>query len=238
MQKTLSTQQLEAFYHDNFVTDQGRDFGAMTADLPLDGGCVVDVGGGCGYFARRVRDLTGRKVRVVDTDPASVQACHDAGIDAVVGDAVRLGPRGDEVVACFNLILHHLVADNEKDTRALQIAALRAWRNQARRVFVNEYIYESLVADLAGRMIYSITRSRLLSSMAGAIAHFVPVLRANTFGVGVRFRSRTGWIELFREAGYDVSDSHQGQPERVAPARRLLLIRAIRRDSFLLSPLP
>lgn len=57
-QSTLSTEQIEAFHHDEFVEEQVRDFRAM---LPANGRTrlVVDVGGGCGYFARCVRDLTG-----------------------------------------------------------------------------------------------------------------------------------------------------------------------------------
>ena len=54
MQKILSTEQIEAFYHDEFVVDQARDFALLFGN---DGNQrrVTDMGGGCGFFARRLK---------------------------------------------------------------------------------------------------------------------------------------------------------------------------------------
>lgn len=235
-QRTLSREQVEAFYHDDFVEGQTRHFIEMAPER-VRSGLVVDVGGGRGFFARRLQQLTARPVRVIDMDPASVQACREAGINASCGDALQPVFAGDEEIASFNLILHHLVADTEVQTRALQVRALRAWHGSARAVFVNEYIYESFVARLSGRLIFEITKSRLLSTLGRAAAKVVPAFKANTFGVGVRFRSHDEWVELFHQAGFRVEDRRIGTPERVAPPLRSLLIRTIRRDSFLLRPL-
>jgi hypothetical protein len=233
-QRALSATQVEAFHHELFVEDQTRHFIEM---LPsAGGGVVVDIGGGCGFFARRLRQLTARPVRVIDTDPASVRACREAGINASLGDALAPQQAGDEEVASFNLILHHLVADTEAETRALQVRALRAWAGRVPAVFVNEYIYESFVARVSGRLIFQITKSRLLSALGRAVARVVPAFRANTFGVGVRFRSHAEWEEVFARAGWRVVDRRIGEVERVAPPLRVLLIRNIRRDSFLLRP--
>jgi hypothetical protein len=139
-------------------------------------------------------------------------------------------------VACFNLILHHLVGDSEAATRALQRRALERWRGQARFVFVNEYIYESFVGQLSGWLIYQITSSRVLSWLGRQVARLVPAFRANTFGVGVRFRAHDEWKRVFAEAGYDIAGEITGADEHVSPPLRLLLIRTIRRDSFLLHP--
>ncbi len=233
LQRTLSSEQVEAFHHDLFVEDQTRHFIEM---LPrrAGSGLVVDVGGGCGFFARRLKELTMHPVRVIDLDPASLQACRDAGVEATRGDALAPAPVGDEEVASFNLILHHLVADTEAKTRALQVRALRAWQGHAQAVFVNEYIYESFVARLSGWLIFQITKSRLLSVLGRAAARVVPAFKANTFGVGVRFRSHEEWVELFAQAGFRVEDRRIGAAERVAPPLRVLFIRTIRRDSFLL----
>src|SRR3546814_14279285 len=57
-------------------------------------------------------------------------------------------------------------------------------------------------------------------------------LRANTFGMGVRFRSHKEWRQLFAEAGFHVLDMRTGRNERISPPLRGLLIKAIRRDSF------
>lgn len=233
MQVKLSAEQIAEFYHDEFVQDQARDFGELAG--PLQGkGVVVDIGGGAGFFAERVNAELGYPVRVIDMDPESVALCTARSVPSRVGDALNPPIAGDEACICFNLILHHLVADDEARTRSLQIGALKAWKDRETPIFVNEYIYESYVGTLSGRLIYAITSSRLLSAVAGFAARFIPAFRANTFGVGVRFRSHDEWMALFREAGFAAEAVRVGADEEVKLPLRLLLIKAIRRDSFIL----
>jgi hypothetical protein len=234
-QKRLSAEQIEAFYHAEFVADQVRDFSTLTADVPRHG-VVADIGGGCGHFARMLVDNLGQAARVIDTDPVSIEACRASGLDAEQGDALEPKIRGDESVISFNLILHHLVTNSSSGTRALQIGSLAAWRSAGVKLFVNEYIYESYVPRASGWLIYQITSSRLLSSFGAIAARIIPAFKANTFGVGVRFRSSREWVSLFEEAGFQVTDGCIGAPERISPPLRLLLIKEIRRDSFLLAP--
>jgi ribosomal protein L11 methylase PrmA len=236
-QRRLSTEQVEAFYHQDFVGDQVRDFGELMGDVRHEG-VVADVGGGCGFFAGDVVSDQGVRVRVIDMDPGSVQAARDAGIEAVEGDALAPQIQGDESVACFNLILHHLIAGSERETRALQIKAIRAWHGRAKSVFVNEYIYQSFVGTVSGALIYAVTVNPILSGIAKQAARVIPAFRANTFGVGVRFRSHEEWLSLFEEAGYRVTDTRIGAPEPISWPLRSLLIRTIRRDSFRLEPVP
>ena len=176
------------------------------------------------------------KVRVLDTDEQSVAACHEQAIEAVCDDALAPQIRGDEEIVCFNLILHHLIADDERSTKQLQKKALNVWSTNARYVFVNEYVYDSFIGNLSGRIIYEVTRSKLLSKIGALVSRFVPSLRANTFGIGVRFRSHTEWERLFQESGFKVVSRVKGQVEPLSLARRMLLINEKRRDSFLLSP--
>lgn len=233
-QKELSPDQISAFYHSEFVEDQVRDFAALVSPSLPDKGIVADIGGGCGYFALRLARDIGVTARVIDTDPVSVDVCRNAGLLAEQGDALCPVVHGDERAASFNLVLHHLVASSEGETRRLQMQALTAWRSSCECLFVNEYIYESFFRNFSGWLIYHITASSLLSSLGRMAARLVPSFRANTFGVGVRFRSHAEWVELFLEAGYRVSAVRTGAPEKVAIPLRLLLIRSIRRDSFLL----
>jgi len=235
IQRKLSVDQVAEFYHDIFVQDQVRDFGELAAPLNPDG-VVIDIGGGVGYFAERVHAELGYPVRVIDMDPGSVAQCTARSIPAQLGDALSPPVAGDEACVCFNLILHHLVAEDEARTRALQKGALAAWREQGAPIFVNEYIYESFVGTISGRLIYAITSSRILSALAGFAARFIPVFRANTFGVGVRFRSHAEWKTLFREAGFSTDAVRIGENEVIKLPLRLLLIKAIRRDSFILRP--
>lgn len=232
-QSKLSNEQIMAFYHEEFVEDQVRDF----RDLVGEGrtkGAVVDIGGGCGFFAKRLAVAAGERTRVIDTDNYSVEECAKKEIEAFIGDALEPEILGDEEVVTFNLILHHLVGDTERKTRELQKKAISSWHMNARYIFVNEYIYESYVGNLSGALIYRITSNRILSYLGRLVSRIIPAFRANTFGVGVRFRSNEEWKKLFSECNLRVVDSRIGAPEHIALPLRALLIKEIRRDSFLL----
>lgn len=236
MQRTLSPSQTAAFYHKAFVDDQVDHFMRLTVDIIKPNTVAIDIGGGCGYFAQRIADVAGAKTRVIDLDPVSIKAASENGIDAILGDALNPPQMGDEGIVCFNLVLHHLVGETEMTTRRLQGHALRVWASTDSHIFVNEYIYESWFGGISGWLIYQITKSTMLSAISRVVARVIPSLRANTFGVGVRFRSNLEWQQLFREAGFEIAGAIKGTPEPVSWARRLLLIKNIRRESFLLSP--
>ena len=234
-QVTLGRTQLDEFDFDGFVEYQyyalktfvDRDEIRLAPD-----DVIVDIGGGHGYFARKVSEMHPR-VKVYETDPKSIEHCRKIGIEAHLVDALYPVLSGDEKLACFNLILHHLIGRNEADTARLQAAALTPWKQHY--VFVNEYCYESFVDHtLSGRLIWAITSSRVLSAIGKFVGRFVPSLRANTFGVGVRFRSSPEWVAFFARAGFHVVGIVEGEVEQVSLARRLLMIKSIRRDSFLL----
>lgn len=237
-QVTLDRSQLDEFNFKGFVEYQFHalktffDRGLMRL-APSD--CIVDIGGGCGYFAKKISELHPR-VKVYETDPKSVEHCHATGVEAHLVDALDPMLVGDEKLVCFNLILHHLIGRNETETAQLQAAALMPWKRCY--VFVNEYCYQSFVDHtMSGRLIWAITSSRVLSAMGKVVGRFVPSLRANTFGIGVRFRSSPEWVAFFENAGFRVVAIVDGEVEPVSLARRLLFIKSIRRDSFLLQSL-
>lgn len=234
MQKILNANQVAAFYHDAFVQQQVEHFKKIALHIVELGKVIVDIGGGCGYFASAIKKELNIPTRVIDMDPVSVESARSLGVEAVVGDALKPVKIKDESVACFNLILHHLVAKSESETLALQSRAISAWRDNNVKVFVNEYIYESWIENFSGWLIYQITKNKLLSSIGGAVSKVVPSLKANTFGVGVRFRSNSEWKKIFEESGFSVKDELRGKPEFISLPRRMLLIKEIRRDSFLL----
>ena len=236
-QKTLSVEQIREFYHDDFVEDQvGGLMRALGPALKTDD-VVVDIGGGCGFFARMLKTKAGVATRVIDTDAASIAECVAAGIDAQLSDALVPAIRGDETIACFNMVLHHLIGTSDLRTRALQVQALRSWRSQVRHVFVNEYVFESFGSPgWSGQIIWSVTSCKALSIIAKFAARLLPSLRANTLGVGVRFRPVSEWLVIFKEAGYEVAFHELGEEESIPVPRRALLIRSTRRDNFLLRP--
>lgn len=235
MQNTLAPAQLSEFYHDLFVESQIQHFGELlNGSKNQSDKYIVDIGGGVGYFASAAQDKFGTPVRVIDMDPISIEKCKDLGLNAVVGDAINFAPTGDEAIVCFNLILHHLVGASEKKNRELQARAIGLWRSTDRKIFINEYIYESYFKNISGWLIYQITSSRILSFVGKAVSAVIPAFRANTFGVGVRFRSHNEWKIIFEQEGFSVAGVRFGKEERVALPLRLLLIKSIRRDSYLL----
>lgn len=229
----LEADQIEAFYHDQFVADQVHDFQTLTSQRSPEG-IVADIGGGVGYFAYALSKEAGLRLRVIDMDPVSVEACRTKGILAEQGDALEPDIQGDEDIICFNLILHHLVGRDEATTKSLQCRALKEWDGNCRQIFVNEYIYQSFLGTISGKLIYIITSSRILSVVGRIVSKVIPAFKANTFGVGVRFRSHEEWEQIFTSLGYTVIDRRKGEAEKVALPLRLLLIKTIRRDSFLL----
>jgi hypothetical protein len=239
-QTTLSQAQVQAFYHDNFVDSQVSDFLQLCEpsgfSLP---GKIIDVGGGCGFFAKKLTDVTDHKceVRVIDTDWKSISYCHEQGIEATFGDALNPNFIGDEKIVCFNLILHHLIGKTEGDTINMQRRALSVWSGHCNAIFVNEYVYESFLLDsLSGWIIYQVTSNQFLSQLGRFVSRIFPSLNANTFGVGVRFRSHAEWRRIFESLGFDVADKILGKQEGISFPRRLLFIKSCRRDSFLLIP--
>jgi len=167
-------------------------------------------------------------------DSLSVERCKKSGLEAEIGDCTKIKPMGDETIVCFNLILHHLVANNERNTKKLQASAVRTWQGNARRIFVHEYIYESYIPNLSGWLIYQITSSRVLSALGIAVSKLIPSFRANTFGTGVRFRSHREWTKIFTNEGFYVAKAIIGRDDQVALPLRMLLIKNIRRNSYLL----
>ena len=89
MQKILSEEQVSAFHHDAFVSDQVAHFVKLISPALLADGVVVDIGGGCGNFCRAIQNGLQVRARVIDMDPASVALAIDSGVDAVVGDALK-----------------------------------------------------------------------------------------------------------------------------------------------------
>jgi len=236
LQQKLSKEQIKAFYHDYFVDEQVGNFIAlMKPYIDPPPARIIDVGGGAGFFAESLQERVGVETVVLDSDPKSVSICKQRGVEAVLGDALNPEFNESDVVVCLNLILHHLVGRSEQDTAEMQSRALMVWKSSARVIFVSEYVYESfLINSFSGKLIYLITKNSFLSFVGRLISRIVPSLRANTFGVGVRFRSKAEWLKMFGDRGFEVVGMVRGPEDQVSLARRLLLIKSCRRDSFIL----
>lgn len=82
-QSLLSPLQIEAFYHDHFVEAQVRDYIKLAGDIVPSSRGILDVGGGCGYFALALQSSNGLPVTVLDMDPTSVAKCRSQGVVAL-----------------------------------------------------------------------------------------------------------------------------------------------------------
>jgi hypothetical protein len=240
-QVTLGDAQIAAFNTDRNAAEQSARFVHFARRFSgvTPGRVVVDIGGGNGYFARDLNAATGWTVRVVDSDEKSIRGCLAigvAGVQAVRGDAIEPDILGDEDAVVFNLVLHHLVGRTESDTTVLQERSLAAWRERARFLMVSEISYDSFFFDITGKLIFLVTSSGLLSKVAAFVGRFVPSLRANTLGVGVRFRSKREWVSFFERCGYRVVEVVDGVPEALPFPLRFLFVKQIRSDYFLLVP--
>jgi len=178
MQNILSQEKIEAFYHDKFVESQVRDFiKLLGASIKLVSGKVIDVGGGCGFFAKELQNCTDLEVKVTDIDLQSIDECKRVGIEAVYDNALNPTIVGNEGVVCFNLILHHLVGKSEEETRNLQMRALSVWHSRVPAIFVNEYIYESYkINGVSGWFIFGVTINNILYKFKNLVAKVIPSL--------------------------------------------------------------
>jgi hypothetical protein len=238
-QLKLGQDQIKAFHYDGFVDIQIDHFMHLTDIQKINRNkYIVDIGGGCGFFAEALHRRLGFSIRVIDSDKKSIDIVEkkfNKAIEGTLGDALMLNPKGDEGIVCFNLLLHHLIGKTEVETRDLQKKAIMIWLKNVDFIFINEYIYESFIKNISGRLIFRITSSKLLSAIAKIVSKVIPSFRANTFGVGVRFRSHSEWITLFEECGCNLVSRVYGTPQLIANPLRLLLIKQIRLDSFLLA---
>lgn len=158
----------------------------------------LDVGGGMGRFASAIIEAI-PKARITIVDPSSLaeKSCiRTSKLQFQRADFLNFETEEKYDFIIFKTVLHHLVGPNEKTTRKFQIDAL----NKASRllsdngvIIVEENFYESLGStDFTGRLIFEITRLKLIEKL-------VRMLKANTAGEGVRFRSTKSWEELFSQ---------------------------------------
>lgn len=238
-QTALASNQLRKFHLNNFAGRQSSHFALLIDKNYVKKRTVLDIGGGIGAFAKELKLKSNMNVIVMDSDEESVEICKKmtgdiVSIDAIIGDALNPPPMDNIGIVSFNLILHHLVGKDELETKELQKKALTHWHKKAEYIFINEYVYDSLIMNCSGAIIYKITSNKILSIISSFVGKFVPALRANTLGVGVRFRAHKEWIKLFDECGYEVVDKILAENDYVSTFLRLLLIDEIRTDSFLL----
>ncbi|GJL65038.1 MAG: hypothetical protein NPIRA05_00090 [Nitrospirales bacterium] len=233
-QRILEQRQLQEFYHQEFVDSQSAHIEALLGKR-LEGANVIDVGGGAGFLAQELTAKHGANVIIWDIDDDAIALAHAKGLKAEHRDILKVDVPIETDFCLFNLVLHHLVAANNKNTEAFQSKALSNVSSNSKQIIVHEYVYESILwREFSSWFIFFLTSLGFLKGVLRAVGKIFPSLNANTAGVGVRFHSKSGWKRIFAEANLLVVNEIDGEAEYVSPLRRLLLIKKMHRTTFLL----
>ena len=185
----------------------------------------LDIGGGAGHFATRVRTVYPEwSVCVSDISDLLLNVSNSKGLNVVKYSVLDDVP--DDFVGAFdvvsaNLVLHHLIGSEDVQTsinvaRAIANIHKMVASNGLVSVFEDNYL-GSLFHDLPGRLIYELTKRQEIAWLTRRLG------AANTAGVGVRFRSARAWRELFEFSGFTVRSLAFGTDNGVGRVKKLLL---------------
>lgn len=226
-QVMLRDEQVAAF-DTEYVNDQSwRSFEAavdVTFGNPSRKIRFLDVGGGAGHFAKRVLTAYPNwEVTVLDPAEPLLAEARKKGLKAIQGsvlDPVNPDFIGQFDIISLNWVLHHLVGASSKITDANVEKAMTNVRKMLSKngmVSVYEHnISGFVVHDSPGRLIYGLTKSKLLAAVTSRLG-------ANTAGVGVRFRSGRAWRNLFRNSGFRVLQFRDHEDMTFTRFRRVVL---------------
>ena len=206
-QRVLDDVQLAAFNRE-YVNDRRWSFFQAAVEAQFQdarGLRFLDVGGGAGDFAVRVRTAYPQwNVHVLDISDILLSHAKSNGLTVIKSSILdNIPERWVEAfdVVSINYVLHHLVGSSHVQTTANVTRALSNLRRLVApagmvSVFENNYVGR-LFHDSCGWLIYELTSSRVIAQLAHRLG-------ANSAGVGVRFRSAMAWQQIFQSAGFMV----------------------------------
>ena len=232
--RTLDETQLEQF-DTEYVRDEywQRIRASIATSFPDGRFTFLDIGGGNGRFADRMLDAFPDCVgTVLDTSQLLLDRNTPNPRKSLVRESAQnigaLGQRFD--VACLHLVLHHLIGETYRETRANIVSQVRATANvltDRGRVSLVENLYDGWWIDRApGRIIYSFTSSRRLRSIVGRLG-------ANTAGVGVCFLSEAEWRSTINASGLHIESEFTFKPADIPKLWKIFLhVGSVRRGHF------
>src|SRR5262245_6771404 len=151
-QRVLPQMAIDAFDTHEGTAEQLQHFKTLLGYTRESVFSLLDVGGGTGFFATAVqREFPHAAITILDLDESSVRKGRESGLNALQGSI--LDPP-DEIrakkfdVVSFNLMLHHIIGDDEPSTYDLQRRALEQGRSlmtNEGKMFVHEICYEGRV---------------------------------------------------------------------------------------------
>lgn len=188
---------------------------------------LLDVGGGNGLFMDNLLELYPDGSGVVMDYSNFMLEKNIASSKKTLkkGSATELHSlfRNDQFdLITINVLLHHLVADTEETTKENVVSCLAGAKEILAfkgRIFVYEQFYDKwFPGPEPSRLIYLLTRIKFRP-----VAKWLRKFGANTAGVGVRFRSRKNWKEIFKETELTVVAERFIKIDKPSLIRRSLL---------------
>ena len=228
-QRILKRKALDAFDTNEGVAEQIAHF-KLCYEYNRDSKfTLLDIGGGGGYFISALqREYPNMRATILDLDNLAIEKAASNGLNGIVGSVLnppsQLTSQKFDVI-CFNLVLHHIIATKDSDTRKLQSLALfnaRAISSVGGSIFIHEICYEGrFFSGSSSAIIFHILTNALLSKMTLFISKYVPSLKANTLGVGVRYRAYDAWVKLIKLSGYNIAQECKSGKEGHSFVRRV-----------------
>ncbi len=159
----------------------------------------LDIGGGCGKFSLDIINGTDYIVEVIDPSlQAKENFFSNKNLKLISQDFMQYPIEKKYDFIFLNLVLHHVIGNNEIENRIAQLSFLEKAKKHLKPdgiLFIQENYYEGILgSDITGKIIYKLTRSKFLEKL-------IRLLGANTAGEGVRFRSSRSWEILFKKVG-------------------------------------
>lgn len=202
---------------------------------------IADVGGGNGLFLDKLlHRYPQAKGVLIDNAPFMLERNRQHPRKQVICcSATELHSHFTEPafdLITVNVLLHHLIAAEENTTRWNVMQCLTDLRKILRPeayLVVYEQVFDGFWPMFdPGTMVYRLTSIK--QPMVTSLMHY---LGANTAGIGVRFRSRAEWREIFGEVGFKIASELWAYRDPVPLYRRLALgIRDVGSYLFLLRP--
>lgn len=186
----------------------------------------LDIGGGNGIFTNKVlENYPNARATILDNSEFLLSKNEKkSDRKKIIYESVEnigklfFGRKYD--IIFMHWILHHLVADSYSNTLKNVKSILELSSkilNDKGRISIFENMYNGLVFDnLPGHIIYHLTSFKKLSKI-------IKRLGANTGGVGVCFRSKKAWTNLFENAGMIVIQYSHSDKWRVPFYKSLFL---------------
>lgn len=157
----------------------------------------LDIGGGCGTFAKTIVENTSLDINIDILDPSKLaldnfDKSEKTNLIPQYFNSFESNKKYDFII--LKTVLHHIIGIDENTTLKLQeefITKAVSMLNDDGVLFVEENFYEGwLKTDITGKLIFFWTKLKIIESV-------IRFLGANTAGEGVRFRSRDNWRKIF-----------------------------------------